>query len=90
MRKQGSAFFDWYLDGKRDAKPPKPKPAATPERQIPSDTTIFAQRDKDKDGKVTLEEWIAGRTEKVDIITANFHRRDTDKNGLWEKSEIKR
>lgn len=88
MSKQANLYFDWYLDGKRDAKPPKSKPARKPTKG-PSDAKIFQQRDKNNDGEVTLKEWIAGRTEKVKEITSHFHRRDTNQNGTWEKSEIK-
>jgi len=91
LSKAGNAYFDWYLDGKRDAKAPKrgaPKERARAKGDRPTDEKIFAQRDTDKDGKVTLEEFIAGRTKQVDVITSQFHRRDTNGNGVWEKSEI--
>ena len=84
MRKQAGVFFDFYLEGKRDVNLPKPKSA--PGRD---DAKLFSQRDKNQDGKVTLEEWIAGRTEKVEEITGHFRRRDTNQNGVWEKSEIR-
>lgn len=91
MSKQADIYFDWYLDGIRDAKPPKPRAEPKPKKKAPArrDATIFKQRDKNQDGEVTLDEFIAGRTEKVDEITSQFHRRDIDKNGVWQKSEVK-
>jgi len=87
MSKQANAYFDHYLDGKRGAKPPKRKiTSAAPKHD---DAKIFEQRDKNQDNEVTLEEWIAGRTEKVKEITSHFKRRDTNKDGIWQKSEIK-
>lgn len=86
LTKQGNAYFDHYLDGKLQ---PRPQRAAV-QKKGQSSAQIFKARDKDKDGQVTLEEYIAGRTgEKVPVITRIFHRRDLNKNGLWEKSEIR-
>ena len=92
MSKQANVFFNWYLDGKCDL----PSPVAdakvdkkTPAKKGPSEEQIFKQRDKDHNGVVNWEEFLDGRTEKVDILRKNFERRDTNKNDLWEKSEIK-
>jgi uncharacterized sulfatase len=105
MSRAAAAYFDWYIegkrddrkrddgrrddgrrdDGKRDAKPPTPKPARP---AGPSDAVIFQQRDKDKNNKVTWKEFLAGRTEKVDILRGHFDRRDTDKDGVWSRDEI--
>ncbi len=90
LTKQGNIYFDHYLDGKLQSLPakanrvkPKKAPAVAAEK-------LFKARDKNKDGQVTLEEFIAGRTgDKVPTITGIFHRRDLNKNGVWEKSEIK-
>ena len=84
LTKQGNAYFDHYFDGKT---PPRP----APEKAAPGkEAKLFQARDKNKDGQVTLKEFIAGRTgDKVPAITKLFKRRDTDKDGIWEKSEIK-
>ncbi len=86
-------YFDWYLDGKRNS--PKPaadakageKKAPAPNRKGPSDAQLFRQRDHNKDGIVSWEEYLGGRTEKVDAIRRVFQRHDTNGNGVWEKSE---
>lgn len=90
MSKAAANYFDWYIEGKRDLKPPPPKPAPsqTAPKKGPTDAVIFKQRDKDQNNKVTWEEFLSGRTEKVEIIRGNFERRDLNKNGLWEPDEI--
>lgn len=88
MSKQANAYFAYYLDGRRDFKPPIRR--ATPATPKHDDAKIFKQRDKNRDNQVTLEEWIAGRTEKVKEITSHFKRRDTDHDGIWQTSEIKK
>jgi uncharacterized sulfatase len=81
---QGNRYFDHYLDGKRQPRPQPKKAPAIPDDQI------FKARDKNKDDQVTLEEFIAGRTgKKVPEITRHFKRRDLNKNGTWEKDEIR-
>ncbi|MDF1755629.1 MAG: sulfatase-like hydrolase/transferase [Verrucomicrobiales bacterium] len=80
-------YFDWYIEGKRELQPPVSK--ATRKPSGPTDATIFQQRNKDNNDEVTWEEFLAGRTEKVEIIRANFDRRDLNGNGLWERDEIK-
>ncbi len=94
MNKAGSQVFDWYLDGKRDIPIPtvKAKPAptakASPDR---SQEKLFQQRDKDRDGKVTWEEFLAGRgPDKVPALKKVFAARDRNHNGVWEKSELPR
>lgn len=77
-------YFDWYLDGKRDLKPRQPKKQAGP-----SEEELFTSRDRSKDGSVTWEEYLAGRTgPKVPEIRKHFERRDLDQNGIWERSEV--
>jgi len=95
MSSTANRYFDWYLDGKRDLPTPTPTTEAKSDRKNvakkkkgPTDQQIFNQRDKNRDGSVTWEEYLDGRTEKVDILRKNFERRDTNKNDLWEKSEI--
>jgi hypothetical protein len=54
------------------------------------DSLIEAFLDQNKDGKVTLEEFIFKRTNGIPAITKAFNGRDTNKDGIWEKSEIKK
>jgi len=96
--RSANRFFDWYLDGKGDAstppadgkrKPPQQKEPVTDKKKGPSDVQLFEKRDRNKDGQVTLAEYVGGRTEKVEGIRAAFEQRDIDSNGIWEKKEIK-
>jgi uncharacterized sulfatase len=85
-------YFDWYLDGKRGETAPAlnnrtNKPA--PKKTGPSDAQLFRQRDRNQDGEVTWQEYLGGRTEKVEAIRAVFDRHDTNGDGIWGKSEIK-
>ncbi len=88
-------YFDWYLDGKRnnparaaDAKGGE-RNAPAPKKKGPSDVQLFQQRDRDRDEQVSWQEYLGGRTGKVDAIRAAFDRRDTNGDGIWQKSEIK-
>jgi len=94
-RATANKYFDWYLDGIRDlpapsasAKQKQPQEPAPEKKAGPTDAQIFERRDANKDGIVTWEEFLGGRTENVDVLRKNFERRDTNKNDLWEKSEI--
>lgn len=86
MSKQAAAYFDYYLEDKQPGLPPQPGPARPKQ---PDDRTIFGQRNRNHDDVVTWPEFLGGRTEKVDVIRQNFERRDLDKNGTWEKKEIR-
>ena len=66
-----------------------PKPAPKKPTHA-SELAVFKHRDKNNDDKVTLEEFIFGRKAAVEAITKNFDRRDTNRDGIWEKSEIKK
>ena len=94
MNKAGSQFFDWYLDGKRDIPIPTVKAKPVPKAgtaPAPSQQQLFQQRDKDRDGKVTWEEFLAGRgPDKVPALKKVFAAKDRNHNGIWEKSEISR
>jgi arylsulfatase A-like enzyme len=54
-----------------------------------TELAVFKHRDKNNDDKVTLAEFIFGRKAGVAAITKNFNRRDTNRDGIWVKSEIK-
>lgn len=90
MSRAAAGYFDYYLDGKcaSTAKPAAPGGKAAAAGL--SAETLFALRDKNKDGKVTLEEFIAGRAgDTVKLLEKRFHQFDRDTNGAWEKSEVK-
>lgn len=92
IREQGSRFYDHYLNGKLQPLPKRKPEKTEPEAKAkgPTSAQIFTQRDKNKDGRVTLDEYIAKRTgPQVETITKIFKRRDLNNNGIWEKSEIK-
>lgn len=92
LPKAGHDFFDWYLEGKRGV-PAVNAPKKTPKKEAKkagvSSEELFERRDKDQDGNVTLEEYLTGRTGSVAITLENrFKERDTDHDGVWEKSEL--
>lgn len=50
---------------------------------------LFEQRDQNQDGRVTLEEFIAGRTgPTVPTLTRHFKELDRNGDGVWTKDEI--
>lgn len=89
----GNDYFDWYLDGKRDRKPPSIKAVqnrSANKRKPLADPQLFKARDKNGDAKVTWEEFLNGRTgETVPALERRFKARDKDGNGVWESSELK-
>lgn len=94
MSRAADENYNWYLDGKR-VEEKKDAPAANAKggrkeaaKNGLSDEQLFKQRDQNKDGMVTLEEFIAGRTEKVPQLEEIFKRRDTNGNGFWERNEL--
>ncbi len=94
-------YFNWYLDGKRDIPTPdidsksgpqrsgNPAPEADRSRNSPTDEMIFSRRDSDRNGIVTWEEYLNGRSEKVTAIRGAFDRRDANKDGVWTRDEVK-
>jgi hypothetical protein len=76
------------VPGSRDAKPCNPKSAPTPKNDPPSTTwpfftgDYFLLLDTDKDGFVTLTEFMAG-------ADRNFTRCDLDRNGRIDTAECR-
>ncbi len=97
--KKSSPAYAYYVEG---AAAPKISPKEKKSRgegadeesgaesaKAPREAQLFQQRDKNKDGKVTLEEFLNGRTgDVVPALDKNFKRRDINGDGVWEKSEI--
>jgi len=91
-------YFDWYLDGVRDipdrrsarTKPPSQNQENDSKRRALTDPELFKARDKDKDEKVTWEEFLNGRSgDVVQPLRRRFEARDKNGNGIWEASEVK-
>ncbi|MFC7336030.1 sulfatase [Haloferula chungangensis] len=91
MSKTAEKYFDWYIDGKRNVTPPKrdEKGSEPKEDSSAANSKLFKQRDANQDGKVTLDEFIGGRTKNRDRIEQNFKQRDANTNGIWEASEAR-
>lgn len=89
MSRAAGQYFDWYLDGKRDAEKPKAeKAAAKPKKPAVDLKKLWERRDVDKSGGVTLNEFLAGRTvPTVPILTKRFHELDQNADGIWQASE---
>jgi hypothetical protein len=89
-------YFKWYLDGQRGAPakaPPPGRPATpgTPDdgRNPVSPATLFTRRDANKDGKVTLEEFLVGRDgDKRPPLERRFKALDRDGDGIWSANEL--
>lgn len=63
--------------------------AVNSEEQRANSLTLFDKRDKDKDNRVTLEEFLAGRTgDTVPTLTRRFKELDRNGDGAWTKDEI--
>lgn len=88
MSRNAAKYFDWYIDGKRGVPKPAPKKKSVGRTKATSFQRSFRQRDFNKDGKVTWEEFLKGREKNEAIIRRNFKLRDKDGNGIWEKFEI--
>ena len=93
LSRAATSYFDWYLDGKRDApatelrKPPRDKPKRTPL----TPAQLFALRDVNQDGMVTLVEFLKGRTgDTQKILERRFRAFDTDKDGTWSRDEVEK
>ncbi|MEM7697787.1 MAG: sulfatase-like hydrolase/transferase [Verrucomicrobiota bacterium] len=82
-RIQTAQFFDWFFHGKKTAAQAPPKPPTPSE-----DRAIFENRDANRDGEVTWEEYLKGRSSQIGSIRKAFDRRDLDGDGVWQKSEL--
>jgi uncharacterized sulfatase len=87
MSRAAKRYFDWYLDGKRDATPTAVEKTDRKANRSTKNNLII-RRDTDHDGKVTWEEFIAGREEKASTLRKNFRKRDENNNGVLEASEV--
>jgi hypothetical protein len=89
-----SKFYDWYLDGIREA-PAAERPQKSNERKPRTATRrisrreLFQRRDKNRDGVVTLDEFLNGRTGAVTTaLKRSYNALDRNSNGRWESFEI--
>ena len=81
--------FSWLPDPayKPNAKPTTSKPR--PQRPTPEQ--FFQRRDANKDGSITLKEYIGNpKGRNVSALTQNFNRRDANKDGKLTLAELKR
>ena len=91
-----SNYFDYYLEGKRgpavspkERQKGKVKAAADRGEEREKVVKLFEQREKDNDGRVTLEEFLAGRIgDTVPTLTRRFNEFDRNGDGTWTKNEI--
>ncbi|MFO0905183.1 MAG: sulfatase-like hydrolase/transferase [Pirellulales bacterium] len=67
---------------KADSKDAAPKPAAEPDRNA-----LFDRRDKDRDGKLTRDEFLVNQPDP-DEAPARFHRFDADGDGVLSRQEF--
>jgi uncharacterized sulfatase len=96
MSRSANEYFNWYLDGKRDAPTPMSDAKGNrgeakktdQKKKGPPIASVFKRCDGNKDGIVTWEEFLNERTEKVPQIRKNFEGRDKNKDGKWTKDEI--
>ena len=77
-----SAFFDFYLDGIPANHPKYPEDGKSKPKKRPTTESIIKQRDKNGDGQLTYEEYIAGRTgPTLPALNRQWKSFDKDKNG---------
>ncbi len=75
--------------GKAEATDKIETAAVNSDEQRANSLTLFDKRDKDKDNRVTLEEFLAGRTgDTVPALTRRFKESDRNGDGTWTKDEI--
>jgi len=91
----GDKYFDHYLDGKEAPRPTFPLEAVNTKKDRPSRRTrpsaaaILKKRDIDKDGRLTLEEYIGDPKDRnVPALKRQFKARDTNGDGFLSISEL--
>ncbi|MBT5903193.1 MAG: sulfatase-like hydrolase/transferase [Opitutaceae bacterium] len=78
----GDRYFDFYLDGKRA---PVPAPVSRSNNQ----SSLFERRDQNKDGLVSLEEFIgAPKGRNIPVLTKRFHALDKDGDSHLSELEM--
>ena len=88
MSRQAAAFYDWYLDKKRDRGTENSSQGNRSKNEQSNNVTdvelLFAKRDVNHDDVVTLDEFIAGRTGAVvRTLTRRFKQLNSDGDGRW-------
>ncbi len=81
-------YFDWYIDGKRDAAKSAAAKKSGIEAKPARRNKLIKLRDQDHDGKLTWEEFLAGRDDKTVALNKNFTRLDKNGDGILEESEV--
>ncbi len=90
-------YFDWYLDGRRGASPnsagnAEPEKPETPDAAAGrvSLQTLFNRRDTNKDGDVSLQEFLNGRDGETGTrVERRFKTLDRDGDGIWSSKELR-
>ncbi len=93
----GRNYFDHYLDGKtasRPQAPPESTAGTTPQRgkkKARSPQALFKARDTDKDGFVTLKEYIGNPINRnVPVLTRRFKHLDANNDSRLTLEEMKK
>ncbi len=95
LSRAGGNYFDHYLDGKlakRPETPPTLEPRKKKRGQQPARNpeTLFNRRDINKDGFLTLKEYIGDPNNRnVPALTRQFQRRDANKDSQLTLAELK-
>lgn len=75
--------------GKEETKPRKPKSAPAPNRTATDQ--FFKSRDRDRDGAITLQEFIGNpKGRNVSALTKRFKRLDSNGDGRLQPAELKK
>jgi len=91
----GSRYFDHYLDGKEASHPKFPAQGARAAQirsargKRPTGAALLKRRDKDRDGRLTLKEYIGNPSGRnVPALTRQFQARDKDGDGYLTLAEL--